>query len=150
MSKLYEALLSDYIVCDMDPHVDRAQFGNEKGLGISHYLIQMVNKILTILDANNSNEKYAVIMQLIDWSKAFDGQDAKLGVEAFLKLGVRESLIPVLVSFFQNRTMTVKWQGAHSKPKDLPGGVPQGSTFGVLQFKVYTIDNVDHLPLDMK
>ena len=49
-------------------------FENVEGLSIQHYLVKMVNKILTILDTNNEGEKYAVLAQLIDWSKAFDRQ----------------------------------------------------------------------------
>ena len=35
-SKIYEALLSDFIISDMSPHMDPSQFGNEKGLSIQH------------------------------------------------------------------------------------------------------------------
>ena len=31
-SKIFEALLSESIVHDIDPHIDRAQYGNRKGL----------------------------------------------------------------------------------------------------------------------
>lgn len=150
LSKLYEALLSHYIIEDLSPNIDRAQYGNEKGLSITHYLINMVNKILTSLDVNSSHEKYAVVAQLIDWSKAFDRQDAKLGIEAFIRNGVRATLIPVLISFFQNRKMTVKWRGLCSTERDLPGGGPQGSTFGNLQFKANSNENANHVSEDMR
>ena len=78
LSKIYEALLADYILKDMSPYIDPSPFGNEKGLSIQHYLVKLVHQILSILDTNNDNEKYAVIAQLVDWSKAFDRQDAKL------------------------------------------------------------------------
>ena len=134
----------------MCPHIDPSQFGNEKGLSITHYLVEMVNRILTILDSNNDNEKYAVLAQLIDWSKAFDRQDPKLGIEAFIKNGVRPSLIPVLISFFQDRKMTVKWHGLTSSTRDLPGGGPQGCTLGLLEYKANSNDNADHVPTDMR
>ena len=92
LSKLYEALLSDSIISDMVPYIDPSQFGNEKGLSITHYLVKMVNQILTILDTNNEYEKYAVLAALVDWSKAFDRQEPKLGIEAFIENGVRPSL----------------------------------------------------------
>ena len=134
----------------MCPHIDPSQFGNEKGLSITHYLVEMVNRILTILDSNNDHEKYAVMAQLIDWSKAFDRQDPKLGIEAFTKNGVRPSLIPVLISFFQDRKMTVKWHGLTSSTRDLPGGGPQGCTLGLLEYKASSNDNADHIPIDMR
>ena len=43
----------------------------------------------------------AVIAQLINWNKAFYRQDPLIGIQAFIKNGVRPSLIPVLISYFQ-------------------------------------------------
>ena len=149
-SKLYEKLLSEYIVKDFSSYADPSQYGNRKGLSTSHYLVNMINRILSILDTNTAEEKYAVIAHLVDWSKAFDRQDPKISMQNFIRNGVRPTLIPIIKSFFQNRTMTVKWHEVTSEIKDLPGGGPQGSTFGVLQFDVNSNDNADHIPLDMR
>ena len=46
--------------------------------------------------------------------------------------------------------MSVKWHGVTSKSRDLPGGVPQGSTFGVIEFDVSSDSNADHVENDMK
>ena len=43
-------------------------------------------------------------------------------------------MIPVLVSCFQNRRMTVKWHGCTSVPRTLNGGGPQGATIGLLEY----------------
>ena len=94
LSKIYEALLSEFIIDDMKPSMDPSQYGNVKGLSIQHYLVKMVDKILTILDTNNNEEKYAVIAQMVDWSKAFDRQDPKLGIQNFIQNGVRATIIP--------------------------------------------------------
>ena len=149
-SKIYEALLSDYIIPDMCPNIDPSQYGNEKGLSIQHYLVKFVNKILTILDTNNDDEKYAVLSQLVDWSKAFDRQDPKIGIESFIKNGVRPTLIPILMDYFQDRKMTGKWHGNISSERDLPGGGPQGCTNGLLEFKSISNDNANHVPSDMR
>ena len=134
----------------MCPNIDPSQFGNEKGLSIQHYLVKMVNQILTILDNNNAEEKYAVLAQLVDWSKAFDRQDPKIGIESFIKNGVRPTLIPLLISYFQERKMTVKWHGIKSSTYDLPGGGPQGCTFGLLEYKSSSNNNADHVPQKMR
>ena len=110
----------------------------------------MVNKILTILDTNNEKEKFAVLSQLIDWSKAFDRQDPKLGIQSFIKNGVRPTLIPLLVSYFQERKMIVKWHGTTSSTHDLPGGGPQGCTLGLIEYKSNSNNNADHVPADMR
>ena len=61
----------------------------------------MIHRILTGLDSSNSKEVSAVITLLIDWSQAFDRQCPKLGINSFIKNGVRKSLIPVLTNYFK-------------------------------------------------
>ena len=150
LSKLFESLLSDSIIKDVSQNIDSAQFGNQKGLSTSHYLVKMVHRILTILDSNNQDEKYAVLAHMVDWSKAFDRQDPKLSIESFIRCGVRPTLVPILINFFQERKMTVKWHGLLSTVRDLPGGGPQGCIFGNLQFQVNSNDNASHVPDGMK
>ena len=89
---------------------------------------------MTALDNNSRRETFAVVANLIDWSKAFPRQCPKLGVHSFIDNNVRPALIPVLVSFFQNRRMTVKWHGCNSKPKVKNGDGPQGGTLGLLEY----------------
>ena len=97
------------MIYDMQPNRDPSQYGNSKGVSTQHYLIKMVDRILTALDKNNKEEKYAVIVQLVDWAQAFDRQCPQLGIQSFLRNGVRKSVIPVLISYFQNRKTKVKW-----------------------------------------
>ena len=77
----------------------------------------------------------------VDWKQAFPRQCPKLGVEAFIKNGVRPSLIPLLISYFQGRKMKVKWHGRLSKSRDLNGGGPQGSTFGIWEYLAQSNEN---------
>ena len=149
-SKLYEALLAESIIADISSKKDPAQFGKEPGLSTTHYLVKMVNKILTTLDSNNQKEKLAVIAQLVDWSKAFDRQDPKLGLNAFIANCVRPTLVPILASFFQQRKMIVKWHGHMSTVRDLPGGGPQGTLFGLLEYDVNSNSNANHVHEELK
>ena len=48
--KIFEKLISQMIIADMEKHIDPSQFGNQKGLSIQHYLIQMLHRILEVLD----------------------------------------------------------------------------------------------------
>ena len=121
--------------------MDPAQYGNQRGVSVQHYLIKMIHRILTVLDNNSKKETFAVIANLIDWNNAFPRQCPKLGIESFVNNGVRPSLIPVLVNYFQNREMTVKWHGVKSDVRDLPGGSPQGASLGVWSFLSQTNDN---------
>ena len=134
----------------MKPTKDRAQYGNEKSTSIQQYLVKMIHTILTALDKNNKNEANAVIVQLIDWQSAFDRQCHVLGVKSFLENGVRKSIIPLLINYFQNRQMTVKWKGNFSHPRPLPGGGAQGGALGGLEYLSQTNRNVDFMDDDMK
>ena len=66
-----EKILADLMIKDMEAKLDPSQYGNQKGISIQHYLINMVHRILTALDKNNNREKFAVIANLIDWKDAF-------------------------------------------------------------------------------
>ena len=110
----------------------------------------MLNTIYTQLDINNKKESYAAILTMVDYSQAFDRMCPKLGVESFMKNGVRRDLIPLLTNFFQNRKMKVKWKGQLSTERLLPGGFPQGSTTGLLGYKSETNNNTDYIPTNMK
>ena len=52
-SKIAEKMLGDFLISDMSASRDPSQYGNEKGISVNHYLIKMINEILTCLDTNN-------------------------------------------------------------------------------------------------
>ena len=70
---------------DIQANMDPSQFGNTKGTSINHYLIKMINRILTALDKNSRREAFAVVANLIGWNKAFPRQCPQLGVKSFIK-----------------------------------------------------------------
>ena len=41
---------------DMLPHSDPSQYGNRKGISTQHYLINLINRILTSGDKNNNKQ----------------------------------------------------------------------------------------------
>ena len=51
-SKIFENILADFLVADMQPTSDPSQFGNEKGISVQHCLIKMLDTIQTQLDIN--------------------------------------------------------------------------------------------------
>ena len=97
--KVAEKLIAELIISDMEEKFDPSQFGNQRGVSIQHYLIQMLHRILTALDNNSKGDTFAVVANLIDWSNAFPRQCPKLGIESFMQNGVRSSLIPVLMNY---------------------------------------------------
>ena len=84
--KVYEKLLAEMIISDMEEKLDPAQYGNQKGISIQHYLIKMIHRIISVLDNNSRRETFAVIANLIDWNNAFPRQCPKLGIESFQKM----------------------------------------------------------------
>ena len=49
----------------------------------------------------------AVIATMVDYRQAFCRQCPTLAIQSFIKNGVRPSLIPILISFFEKRRMTM-------------------------------------------
>ena len=102
-----DKIIGELLISDMQATRDLSQYGNEKNLSIQHYLIKMLNQILTAVDRNSKSEAMAVVANLVDWSQAFDRQSHNLGVKSFIANGVRPTLIPVFISFFKDRRMNV-------------------------------------------
>ena len=132
--------MKNWILKDIEPKLDSSQYGNRLGTGTEHLLISLVDRILKLLDENN---KSAVIASLLDWSSAFDRQDPTLAVKKFLEIGIRTPLIPVLVSYLSDREMQVKYKGSLSETHHLPGGGPQGTMIGLIEYMIQSNDNAD-------
>ena len=115
--------IQEKLIAVMKEKTDPSQYGNQHGRSIQHYLINMIHKILSETDKKGSR---AVLATFVDWENAFPNQCPTLGVKAFIECGVRPSLIPILISYFQNRSVVVKWHGVESEEKEVPGGGPQG------------------------
>ena len=150
LDKVTQTIVGEIITEDMKNNMDPSQYGNQKKTSIQHYLLNMLHSILVALDKNRNGNQFAVIASLIDWKEAFPRQCHKLGVEAFMKLGVRKSLIPMLINFFQDRRMMVKWHGKLSQIKKLNGSGPQGSTIGLLEYLAQSNDNSNCVDPDLR
>ena len=133
-AKLFDKLISQYLISDMARSRDPSQYGNEKKLSTQHYLIKMLHTILTAVDRNSQNEAFAVLVNMIDWSQAFDRQCHSLLIKSFIKNGVRPSLIPILINYFQQRKMKVKWNNKLSSVQKMNGGGAQGGLPGILEY----------------
>ena len=68
--KVMEKLLSRLIISDMQDKLNPSQYGNQPGLSINHYLVKMLHRILTAVDENSNEKKFAVIASYIDWNNA--------------------------------------------------------------------------------
>ena len=140
-SLIFEGFLKDWILADISPNIDEAQFGNQPKTSTEHLLVKLMDKILKLIDQHPNRS--AVIATMLDWSSAFDRQDPTLAIQKFLKMGVRPALLPVLVSYLTDREMQVKLNNKYSATYKLPGGGPQGTLIGLIEYLVQSNDNAD-------
>ena len=144
--KIGEKLISQLIVEDMVPKMDPSQFGNLKNTSIQNYLISLIHRIMSSLDRNSKGDIFANCVTLFDYKQAFSRQCHKLGVMSFVNNGVRKSLIPLLVNYFQGRQCRIKWRGFLSSERLLLGSGAQGSIVRNFEYLSQTNNNSDHIP----
>ena len=144
--KIMQIIISELIVDDMKSNLDPKQFGNRKHLSIQHYLIRMLHRVTTSLDNNSRGEVNAVLCMTVDLKQAYSRQFHTLGIQSFLKNGVRPSLIPLLISYFEDRKMRVKWHNKLSETRAMPGSGAMGSSLGNWEFISQTNDFADCVP----
>ena len=56
-SKIMDKVIGELMIEDMSPKRDPCQYGNEKKVSRHHYLIKMVNRILTAVDQNSQKKR---------------------------------------------------------------------------------------------
>ena len=84
----------------------------------------------------NLDKKKAVIVGLLDYSKAYNRQCHNRLLTGFSDLGTPEYLLKVLKSYFTNRDMVVRHRGVNSSKMSLPGSCGQGTNLGILSYLV--------------
>ena len=132
-SKLYESCLSDWLMPIVQPYLDPANCGGLKGTSITHYLIRLLHFIHSFIDRS---EPHAVVLALIDLSKAFNRVDHTLVIQDLHDMKVPGWLLRILISYLTERTMIIKFRGASSSVKSLPGSSPQGVFLGCFLFMI--------------
>ena len=138
-NKLLESFIKDYIMEDVGNKIDLSQYGGRKGVGTEHMVVALVDRVLALLDQNPA--KSAVILSGVDWANAFARGDPTTTVAKFIKLGLRSSLIPLLIDYFSERKITVYFNSEKSSVIKLIGGFPEGSLIGQDAFIVASNDS---------
>ena len=132
-SKIYESFLSDWLLPIVTPYLDPANCGGLKGTSASHYMIRLLHFIHSTVD---KSEPHAVVMALIDLSKAFNRVDHSLVILDLHDMNVPAWLLRILISYLTKRSMVLRFKGATSTPKSLPGSSPQGVFLGCFLFMI--------------
>ena len=136
-SKVMEQFVVTWLLEVIGDRIDFRQYGGMKGNSISHYLIELINFILFNQDKTDPT---AVIACLIDFSKAFNRQNHNILITKLSDMGVPSWLLRLVMAFLEDRSMVVRYKGATSDVKWLPGGGPQGTLLGLLLFLVLIND----------
>ena len=131
-SKIFEKYIKSWIMEDIAGNLSKCQYGGKTGLGTEHAVVNFVDRILKLLDQSSTSS--AIIASFVDWRGAFDRQDPTTTINKFIKLGLRSSLIPLLMDYLNDRKMKVKMNGEESELKELIGGSPQGTLLGQLLY----------------
>ena len=136
-SKVAEHFVVGWLLNYIGDKIDIRQFGGSKGNSITHYIIELINFILS---HQEDKAPTAILACLVDFSKAFNRQDHSILITKLSDMNVPGWLLKIVVAFLTNRKMVVRYQGETSSCKDLPGGGPQGTLLGLLLFLVLIND----------
>ena len=136
-SKVSEHFVVEWLLKYISNSIDFRQYGGIKGNSITHYLVEFINFILT---AQDSPAQTAVLACYVDFQKAFNRQNHFILIKKLSDLNVPGWLLKIIISFLQDRSMSVRFKGYQSSVKSLPGGSPQGTLLALLLFLVMIND----------
>ena len=130
LSKVLESLLAGVLLPIVEPYLDPGQCGGLSRSSTSHYLIKLLDFIHTTLD---QQIPHAAVLAALDLSKAYNRGDSMV-IEDLYAMHTPAWLLALLCSYLSKRSMTLKYQGATSTPRDLPGGYGAGTWLGGFLF----------------
>ena len=139
LSKDYENFIIDWLHPYVAPKLDKANFGGMEKHSIIHYLVLLLNFVITNLDKKDKIPR-AVILAFCDYSKGFNRINHRNLIIRLSDWGVPGWLLQIISSYLSNRSMTLKYNGEVSDPQSLPGGAGQGSRLGMYLFLIELSD----------
>ena len=129
--KIIEKVIVSELEKDIQGKLDNSQYGNCKGSSTTHYLIKLTDQAYK--STANGNATTAIT---IDYSKALDYVDHNVLFEKLVQLGVRTSIIKLIISFLTGRSHNTHIFGKKSEFLNITCGVPQGTVAGPKLFVI--------------
>ena len=139
-AKIFESFLRDWITKDIGDKIYINQFAGKTGVGTEHMIVWMMDRVLKLLDQPGMS---ASVSASVDWSDAFSRTDPTKTVQKLIWMGLRPSIIPIIIEFLEDRLMSLKFNGEESPLFHLIGGGPQGSWNGQNCYLTASNDNTD-------
>ena len=133
VSKQLERVVLKWIWPYLKSHIDPDQMGGVPGGSVEHYIIKMLNFILSSMDRNPDT---AVLSVPVDYQKAFNRMLHSDILCNLAALNVPTCAVKLIKSYLTGRSMCVRYMGEESSFKRLPGGGPQGGLLTGLLFVV--------------
>ena len=130
LSKVFERIILDMAREEVVPKLN--QFGGEPKASTTHLLMSVLDYTINALEDNRS----AVVLSAIDFSKAFNRLAHAACLKTFAKKGTSTEVISLLAAFLSKRQMTVKVEKEWSQPRAVNAGAPQGSVLGCYLFNI--------------
>ena len=136
-SKIYESYVLNWTQEEVSTKSN--QYVGVKNCSTAHFLVQVWDEIARTLE----DDRAASLLTSIDYAKAFNRLSFQHCLSAFARKGASTPLLELLATFLSNRTMAVRVDQAWSDPRQVTGGVPQGSILGDFLFNIATDDLED-------
>ena len=104
-SKVFESFLSEWLLPIVGPFLDPCQY-SLKGASINHYLFKLLKFIHEYFDLKNP---HAVILAMVDLSKAFNRVSHQMVIEDLYDMNVPSWLLLILTSYLTERSMVLTY-----------------------------------------
>ena len=144
-AKVFESHLRGWVIEDIGNKININQFAGRKRMGTEHLVVKLLDRVLGMLDRPGMR---AVLQASVDWASAFSRTDPTKTVTKMINMGIRSSIVSILIEFLEDRQMTVKFNSEESSLFPLVGGGLRGSWSGQQSYIISSDNNADCVPED--